>query len=394
MRHLKAIAVITFFFLNGYIRADKDSDSIQHQYWLFEAIYHSGYIVENTINVPKSTSPFFFEFNPSIQTNGSKEWHHIFGLPEVGCSFYAGNLGNKRELGNIFGILPNMTFNTINRRWFSPKISLGIGLAFFNKPYNAQTDTANVYIGSHITAFAHVAVFIQPRLSDHFNLKVGVAVSHCSNGHYQVPNVGLNLMSVFAGVAYHPLVFPNHFEKRKIQVPPGKIKFNVRLGIGVHELARTLGPAGTPKYAIYSTDLFLSKRYGRKSNVQAGVEVNYYNSYYNYIVKNDFFTNNQKLKSTVMTVFLGHDLLIHHFSLLTQGGINVYNQFYNNYIKMYLSERGMKTELKKYISARLGVQYYFFDPNYCNSSNIYIGAYIKANFGQADFSCMQLGFVF
>jgi hypothetical protein len=61
---------------------------------------------------------------------------------------------------------------------------------------------------------------------------------------------------------------------------------------------------------------------------------------------------------------------------------------------MYLSERGMKTELKKYISARLGVQYYFFDPEYCNRSNIYIGAYIKANFGQADFTCMQLGFVF
>jgi hypothetical protein len=223
---------------------------------------------------------------------------------------------------------------------------------------------------------------------------MGISVSHCSNGHYQVPNVGMNLLSAFVGLVYHPVAFPKHFERRQIQVPAGKIKFNVRAGMGVHVLARTLGPAGTPKYAIYATDFYLSRLYGKASNVHAGIEINHYNSYYNYIVKYDFFADHQKLRASVVTAYLAHELMIGHFSLLTQGGINVYNQFYNNYIKMYLSERGMKTELKKYISARLGVQYYLFDPKYCSRSNIYLGAYIKANFGQADFTCVQLGYVF
>ena len=378
------------FLCNSVLCAENDTV----QFYSLEANFHSGYIVENAKDLPKSINPYLWEFNPSVQTNGSKEWHHIFGLPKIGCAVFFGNLGNNHALGNMFGLLPNMTFNTIRTKWYSPKISLGLGLAYFNKPYNAKTDTLNFYIGSHITAFAHASLYVQPRLSDHFSLTLGMAVSHCSNGHYQVPNLGMNLISVFAGIVYHPVVFPKHFERRKIQAPAGKIKFNIRAGMGVHEFARTMGPIGTPKYAIYTTDIYLSRFYGRMSNVHAGLEVNHYNSYYNYIVNNAFFTNQQKLRASVLIAYLADELIIHHISILFQGGINVYNQFYDNYMKMYRSERGLKSELGKYIGTRLGVQYYLFDPKYCSQTNVYLGVYIKAHFGQADFTCIQVGYVF
>jgi len=369
------------------------TDTIPQRLWSFDGSIHYGYVVENYSTIPKSKNPILLELSPSIQTNGSKEWHHIFGFPKFGGTLLIGNLGNKEQLGYVIGAFPNFTFNSTNKKWYVPRISLGLGLAYFSKTFS-KTDSINYYIGSHITAMAHAAIYVQPRLNDHFELKAGIAVTHCSNGHYQVPNLGINLPSIFLGLAYHPRTFPSKFERKDIQVPLSKIRFNIRTGIGIHELARTFGPAGTPKYAIYVTDLFVSKRFGKVSNVQAGLEIKHYNSFYNYIVKNEFFTGKQKLKATVFTAFLAHELMIGKFSLLTQGGINVYNRFYDQYILMYKSERGLKSELKKYISTRLGIQYYLFDPKYCTRSNIFIGAYIKANFGQADFTCAQVGFVF
>jgi len=391
MRRFGLILFITQLFFNNVDATNVDT--LAHRLWSHEISFHYAYVVENYSVVPKSKNPFFIEFNPCVQTNGNREWHHSLGFPKVGCSLIIGNLGNKLQLGNIFGILPNLTFNTVNKSWYVPRISLGLGLAYFTKTYS-ENDSVNFYIGSHITALAHAAIYIQPRLTEHLELLAGIAVSHCSNGHYQVPNLGINLPSIFVGLAYHPVIFPQKFERNVIPLPSSGIKFTIRTGIGVHVLARTLGPAGTPKYAIYVNDLYLSKRYGKVSNVQAGLEINHYNSFYNYIVKNDFFKDQQQLKATVFTVFLAHELMIGRLSLLTQGGINIYNKFYDQYILMYKSEQGMKADLKKYISTRLGVQYYFFDPERFTRTNVFIGAYIKANFGQADFICAQAGFVF
>jgi hypothetical protein len=86
--------------------------------------------------------------------------------------------------------------------------------------------------------------------------------------------------------------------------------------------------------------------------------------------------------------------MINKISILSQGGINIYNPFYPEYIKQFKSQRGFQTELKKYISTRLGLQYYLRNPKYCSRSNIFIGTYIKANFGQADFICSQIGVIF
>lgn len=353
-----------------------------------------GKVVKNSPIAPTSNLAVLSEVNIGIQTDGRKDWHHLYNFPKPSLLIAFGGLGNQKDLGSFVGIAPNMTLNAISKKWYSPKVALGLGVAYFTKPYNIETNTTNYYIGSTFTALGYASVYIQPEINSKFTIKTGISVIHCSNGHVQIPNLGINVPTVFFGLAYRPNPFPAKFEKKEISVPESKLRFNVRIGMGVHELARTTEPVGTAKYAIYVTDFYLSKRFGKISNVHAGVEINYYNSYYWYIVQNKFFTSNQKQKATVVTVFLGHEFMIGHVSLLSQGGINVYNPFFNEYIGMYKSEKGMKTELKKYISTRLGLQYYFWDPKYCTRSNIFIGAHIKANFGQADFICSQVGFVF
>jgi hypothetical protein len=361
--------------------------------FILETSLHAGYIVRNSGDVPHNNTPIFLTINPSFQTKGRDSWHQFYGFPKIGCRVTFGNLGNNKELGNIIGLTPNMTLKTSATRWYIPTINMGIGIAWFNKPYDIENNPANFYIGSQITAMAEAGIQVEPKLGEKTSLIAGFHVIHCSNSHYQVPNLGMNLISVRAGLVFNA---GNNFQpvRKDIELPQSKLRLNFRTGIGVHELARTFGPAGTPKYKIYVNDIYLSKRYGKISNVQAGLEINYYKSYYNFIVTNNLFENDRHLKATVFTAFLGHELMIKRFSLLTQGGVNLYNKFYNSYISMYKSERGMSLALKKIFSSRLGLQYYFFDPQYNTRSNVFIGAYIKANFGQADFACMQVGVVF
>lgn len=367
--------------------------TVQTSRFALESSFHTGYIVRNSGDVPENQTPFFVTINPSVQTNGSEDWHQILGFPRVGFKFTYGSLGNRKELGNLLGFTPNMTFKTSANRWYLPSVNLGLGIAWFNKPYDETENPRNFYIGSHITALAEASLQIEPRIGKNTFLVSGFRVMHCSNSHYQVPNLGINILSVYLGLLINPASVETKPEIRTLNIPEARIRFNIRSGLGVHELARTFGPAGSPKYVIYVNDIYLSRRFGKLSNVHAGLEVNYYNSYYQYIVRQGFFEDDRKLKSTVITAFLAHELMIKRFSFLTQGGINLHNKFYNAYISQYKSEKGMGVELKKHISTRLGVQYYLFDPKYCTRKNVFIGAYIKANFGQADFFCMQMGVV-
>jgi len=360
--------------------------------FVWESTIHAGYIVRNSGDLPKNRMPFFISLNPSVQTSGKNDWNQALGFPRVGCRITLGDLGNKRELGYMLGLTPNMTFKSLAARWYVPAVNLGLGIAWFNKPFNMKSNPGNFYIGSQITALAEASVQVEPKINNRTFSIIGIRVIHNSNGHYQVPNLGMNTLSLYMGILFNSkmLVKP---EIRDLNVPKSKIHLNLRSGIGIHELARTFGPTGTPKYAIYVNDIYLSKLYGKVSNIHFGLEVNYYKSYYDFTVNHNLFTEDRKLKSTVFTAFLAHELMLKRVSLLTQGGINLYNKFYNAYINQYKSEQGMSLALKKMISTRLGIQYYLFDPQYCSRTNVFVGAYIKAHFGQADFVCFQVGLV-
>lgn len=382
---LVSILVVILFSLKGQTENRKNV-------FVWESGFHTGFIVKNSKDVPDNKLPLFITLNPSVQTRGKEEWHQLYRFPRVGCKITIGNLGNSKELGYLLGVTPNMTLNASPKYWYEPSFNLGLGVAWFNKPFNVTTNPTNFYIGSQFTVMAEASIQLEPKLGKH-KLLTGLKVIHCSNSHYQVPNLGMNIITANVGFLFNSSPNLTKPEILDLNIPKSGIRFNVRSGIGIHELAKTVGPVGTPKYAIYVNDIYLSKLFGKVSNVHAGLEIKYYKSYYNYIVTNDFFPDERKLKSTVFTAFLAHELMVKRFSLVTQGGINVYNKFYGAYMNQFLSERGFKLELKKIFSTRLGVQYYLFDPKYCTRANVFVGGYIKAHFGQADFICFQAGMV-
>jgi hypothetical protein len=355
--------------------------------------YHQGYIVPNYPGVPKSKLPFYIELRASKQTIGAKPWQQLYKFPRVGFSVFYCELGNRKELGQSLGLVPNMTFNLQKTEKYHKGLTIGAGMAFFNKPYDTIDNPNNIYIGSKATAMVFADLYWQWKLTSFTSFNTGLFVSHCSNGHTQIPNVGINLMAIHAGVVFHGKGYYKKPEGKTLELPAKQLRYNLSFGIGSHQYAETTKPVNTSNYAIYLADISISKRFGKIHNVHTGIGTKYYNSYYTHMqwVKKDI--PDRTKNAVVLTWFLADELRLNHFSLLAQGGINFYNPYYRSYFE-YVPENSFSNFVETLISTKLGFQYYIFEAKNKKLPEVFIGVYIKGHFGQADFVCSQVGFSF
>ena len=96
--------------------------------------------------------------------------------------------------------------------------------------------------------------------------------------------------------------------------------------------------------------------------------------------------------------------MLSHIGIELEFGLNLYKPIYKYdyeltngtiengiYIKPKLD---WYFDIKKTISSRLGLKYYLLNTNKSPKQNLFLGAFINANFGQADFSELSLGYVY
>jgi hypothetical protein len=352
---------------------------------------HSGMIVKNwlTETFPKRYPSEILEFNFSKQTKGSAAWHYYYAYPQVGISFFTGYLGNQKQFGTPFGLVPTINFGTQKTGKWDWKLSLGMGLVYFTHPYDSITNPYNILIGSHITNLSFARLWVMRPITKKLTAQIGFATMHASNAHYQIPNVGMNIPSLSLGLIYKPDLSETE-ETIKPEITNRRWYFNARFGLGVHEFAETIRPVGTPKYTIYVFSPYASKRIGNMGQLDIGGSLKYYT---------DFYKQNQllnllavdKKNAMVGSLMLGYEFMLNRFCLLTQGLLDVYNPFYKAYDDYSGRTKDYRRFLETWTSSRLGLQYYFFDNETRKGPNIFAGLFVDANFGEADFVEVSLG---
>jgi len=80
--------------------------------------------------------------------------------------------------------------------------------------------------------------------------------------------------------------------------------------------------------------------------------------------------------------------------LLAQGLLDVHNPFVIAYDDYLYHRWNYRRIVETYTSSRLGLQYYFFDTEMRKGPNVFIGLFVDANFGEADFVETSIGFRF
>lgn len=370
------------------------SQDFKNTFVLSEKV-HFGRVINNYVfmdSFPQREMLKLNEINFGVRTRGKKAWQERYGYPEVGVSLFAGSLGSKRQLGNTFGIVPNLTFHLNDTKSVKMKLKVGMGLTYFNNPFDSISNPYNILVGSHITNLSFASLIYQSRITEKLYFTITGSAIHASNGHYQIPNVGLNIGSMDFGIKYYFSDDTSKFKHNaKLPKKAKKLKINFSYGIGQHEFAGSVFPVGTQKWTIYRASIFLSKRISPISNITFGIIGRYYPDYYNEITKNNIFKDNLKYNSSILSVYLGHEFIAGHFALFTNVGYNFHAPFREYYIHEN-EKKSFSNDMLIAISTDIGLKYYFLNPDRNARFNVYMTVAVRAHYGTADFPELGMGF--
>jgi len=317
---------------------------------------------------------YSFEVNLLRQPTGQTLWEQHLKNPEVGLAFVYSYYGNPEELGSGYGVYPNIAFALLRQPKTLLYFRAGTGLAFLDRPYHVLDNPTNNVIGSKLNNLTVFRVGADWRLTDQLKIFTAATYLHYSNGHWQNPNLGINVPSLAAGVKYlfHPPKNPlPSLPTDSLPTDARKFHFHVRMGLAFNEHA---GPGG-PKFPLYNAALYASMHTSAINRLFAGVDYSFNTGVYDFIVFQEI--SEEAFEASNIGLFFGDEMLIGSVGISGQVGGYVYYP--------YLKPAP--------IYAKLGMVYY--QPlSADNRQQLMLGLYLKSHFAIADYIDMVVGYCF
>ena len=267
--------------------------------------------------------PTGFILSYSRKTFGYQPWESRYNYPDWGFSFIYQDMKNN-HLGDNYSAYAHLNFYFFKRHLM---FRLGQGLAYTTKPYDKENNFANNAYGSYLmsTTFA-MFNYKKENIVKGLGLQAGISLIHYSNANVKAPNTSTNTFAFNIGANYvlddgeEPEYLPSTEEKKFTQ----PIKYDVVFRTGVNES----DVIDTGQYPFYIFSGYADKRLNRKSAIQFGTEVFFSRFlkeliyYYSVAFPGYNVSGNEDWKR--IGVFVGHELFVNKFSMLTQLGYYVY----------------------------------------------------------------------
>lgn len=247
---------------------------------------------------------------------GDRTWHQRFLLPSYGAALLGSGLGDPTRIGPTFRLVPYLYLPF--HRWAHSSWGLrtGWGIGYVAYPYDPELNRQQVAIGSHLnTAIQLAAEFRLVR--GRWTGLGGVGVDHWSNGSFQLPNLGLNYLSVHVGVSRRfGAVEAPAVPVDTVPMPARRAERMVVLAAGANE---TLPRTG--QRSVFSLVAQWQWRISPRSALSAGADL---------FNKGTLAVEHPELKARPRTactqagVHVGHALLLGRGELFIQMGAYVY----------------------------------------------------------------------
>ena len=351
-----------------------------------------GKVIQNYPRFPVRNAAFIARTSFNKKLSGGAAWHQYYNHPEWTIQVLYGSLGNKEELGNIAGLSTGFRFNNdVTNRW-TLSAAATFGIAYFNKPYNEVSNPDNVAVGASFTPLFTVDAGAFYHINPYWSALTMISFLHCSDAHTHLPNLGINLPMLTIGVRYRPVPAIMTQQNTTSSITDKKPKLNFRVALGLHEQGAADGPVNGPTFPVYLASLYIYRHYNPIARWQMGIDAYYNSGVYSFITSQRYYEDKEKAKSISVLYMVGHEFIFGHFSMVTQGGLYLYNPFARD--RYEESDKDTKGFLKQYLAARYGFQYYFKNAFLKKHQNFFAGWYVKTNLGQADFMEMSLGYNF
>ncbi|MFO7655882.1 MAG: acyloxyacyl hydrolase [Bacteroidales bacterium] len=376
----------------------QDTVFVRSPVFFVEPEYLMGTVYPNHSDFPETGSTHTMSLHLGwFQTSADKKWASFYNFPFTGITLSRANPGNRNVFGNQYSVLPYIAFNVFNRIKHSIFFKIALGGSYFTRFYDVSENPDNLVIGSHFTWSFQSFMYYSVYTSRHLSFNLGAGYLHSSNGHLQLPNVGLNQAAIGISVKYftHP-VHPD-FRPRQYRIAVNREKHYyamIRTGIGMHEYGSATGPVGGDKRTVNSVTVSAGMLLKEHIRVGAGLAGRYYHHYQYHILNpvDTLYTDKPWLNASNLYFFINCEFLTGHIGMDIAGGLNLHKPYF---IKQYNSHEGeadFDYWLKKLFNTRIALNYYLINTQKKPRNNFFVGASINANFGQADFSGICIGF--
>lgn len=169
------------------------------------------------------------------QNPGYREWQRVYHIPYYGLgfsimNFHTEELGKPRSAYGVLGV-PIVRFNTLEL--YS---EFQFGTAWGWNKYDSVTNPKNIAVGGGMTVHLDIAIKAFFPVSPSLDVAAGFGFMHFSNGGFERPNRGLNLVSPVVEVKYHPRGRPNTRNAPKPGRLPRSNELYLMLGYGDHQI--------------------------------------------------------------------------------------------------------------------------------------------------------------
>lgn len=351
-------------------------------------------------------------------SNLNKNWDDKLKRTITGFSLGYSNFGNNESLGNAFSFMPFIKFDISKNKRFSSLFS--VGTSYFTNKFNEENNFGNKAITTDfVWSFRS---FFYYKLSNQKNpFSIGLGFFHHSNGHTRLPNQGLNsvLVSLSKPLANRIGISDTYPKSYNAKESKSANFFSFQTGLGINSLS--IPQPFNDRGLVSGTSFDYGKILNKNFKLGIGAYYIFYEHYYDYISNNESLVQDgrefESLKTSpawnasALGLSANGELLLNHIGIEARIGFNIHkpaykidkrvNQGWYFFPRSFpadsgypLGELNTKYKLKRFISTRLGLNYYLISTQKLPKHNLFIGAHINANLGQADYTELTLGYIY
>jgi hypothetical protein len=326
---------------------------------------HYGFFV---VNQPKSeyvrdSHTYFGELTISTQTTGKKNWQQVNHNPQAGVSFLYGNSGSREYIGHIAALFPYMKFPLVKTAHSLTSFRLGFGAGWVQKPYDKETNSKNLLIGTKLNGCINMLVEQEWQLHKNWFLSTGISFTHISNGSFTLPNLGLNIPALFLGLRYALKPVQPVIEKQGW--PAFEKKWHYALLS--YAAGKQSYPLESPVYLVNTVMLEAARDISRTSRLGAGLNSTLDRSL---SIETEGFGFDKSQSQWQVSAYALYERVIGNLSIPFQVGFYLYNNY--QFTPFYQV---------------MGLRYRFL-PHWV------AGLQLKAHLGKADYLQWGLGYKF
>lgn len=277
-------------------------------------------------------------------TNQNKCWHRPYKDPQSGATVTIIPMGDSR-LGTGIGLYPYLMFPLRSEaKKLNLNIQLGWGIGWITNKFDPIENHKNNAIGSNLNTIILIRATTKYECSDKLKFEAGVGLTHFSNGAMTLPNLGLNIPMIEAGLHYRIAMVKEVCNAQVMErmmrtdslVDDRHWHFTALLAFGQNDI----GSPGGNRFGAANIQTSLMKNTARKHRFGGGIDFMYSQGARHILVYNDNPTS--VLGAVQVGAKFSYELVVGRFYLPFEFGVYAYSKYkdtgpvYNRFAARYL----------------------------------------------------------